>query len=101
MFDSTSRYYALETAVFTAPDGRQIPYKRRRFVPQSGTLQIIGHVTVSQGDRLDLITGRTFGAPEQFWQICDANVAMNPFDLTGDAAVGASLDVAMPQAPKA
>ena len=101
MFDSTSRYYGLETALFTAPDGRQIPYKRRRFVPQRDVLQIIGQVTVTQGDRLDLITGRTFGVPEQFWQICDANIAMNPFDLTSDAAVGTSLDVAMPQAPKA
>ena len=33
------------------------------------------------GDRLDLITARTLGDPEQFWRICDANDALDPDDL--------------------
>jgi hypothetical protein len=51
-------------------------------LPPLDTLQTIAEVTVNDPDRLDLITVRTVGAPEQFWRIADANVAMNPFDLT-------------------
>ena len=82
MFDYTSRYANLETATLTTADGRMVTYVRRRFLPPLDTLQIVAEVTVSDPDRLDLITARTIGAPEQFWRIGDANVALNPFDLT-------------------
>jgi hypothetical protein len=96
MFDHTSRYYPLETATLTRPDGRQIAYKRRRFLPPAEAMTTLAEVTVIQGDRLDLITARTLGVPEQFWQICDANNAMNPADLTGE--VGRVLRIPIPQA---
>jgi hypothetical protein len=101
MFDPTSRYYPLETALYTDADGRQVPYKRRRFVPAADSLQIIGQVTVMQGDRLDLIAARTLGASEQFWQVCDANDAMNPVELISDDRIGTALAVALPQTPSA
>ena len=82
MFDYTSRYASLETATLTTADGRMVTYVRRRFLPPLDTQQIVAEVTVSDPDRLDLITARTVGAPEQFWRIGDANVALNPFDLT-------------------
>jgi hypothetical protein len=95
MFEPTSRYYALETATLTAPDGRIIAYKRRRFLPQGESMPLLVEVTVTQGDRLDLITARTLGDPEQFWRVCDANNAMNPFDLTAEP--GRTLRVPVPQ----
>jgi hypothetical protein len=95
MFQPTSRYYAIETAQFTAPDGRLIAYKRRRFLPQGETLPLLVEVTVTQGDRLDLITARTLGDPEQFWRVCDANNAIDPFELT--AELGRRLRVPVPQ----
>ena len=55
-----------------------------------------GEFTITEGDRLDLITYRTLGDPEQFWQICDANNAMNPVELTED--LGSSLVIPLPQA---
>jgi len=82
MFDYTSRYANLETATLTTDDGRTVTYVRRRFLPPLDTVQIVAEVTVSDPDRLDLITARTVGAPEQFWRIGDANSALNPFDLT-------------------
>ncbi|GIK74831.1 MAG: hypothetical protein BroJett021_38190 [Chloroflexota bacterium] len=82
MFDYTSRYANLETATLTTADGRIVTYVRRRFLPPLDTQQIVAEVTVSDPDRLDLITARTIGAAEQFWRIGDANVALNPFDLT-------------------
>lgn len=82
MFDYTSRYANIETATLTTADGRIVTYVRRRFLPPLDAQQIVAEVTVSDPDRLDLITARTIGAPEQFWRIGDANVALNPFDLT-------------------
>jgi hypothetical protein len=96
MFDFTSRYYALETATCIAPDGRLLSYKRRRFLPHGETLTLLAEVPVTQGDRLDLITARTLGDPEQFWRVADANEALNPFDLT--AEVGRRLRVPLPEA---
>ena len=96
MFDHTSRYYPLETAPYTTTDGRTIAYKRRRFVPQGKTLPLLQEVLVVEGDRLDVITYRGLGESEQFWQVCDANDALNPAELTED--VGRVLRIPMPQA---
>ena len=95
MFDTTSRYASLETASYTAAEGQTIPYKRRRFLPRGASLQLLTEVTTSQDDRLDLITARTLGDPEQFWRVCDANDAMNPFDLVAEP--GLRLKVPVPQ----
>ncbi len=96
MFDFTSRYYSIQTATLTDANGHVLVYVRRRFLPRLETLQILADVTVTQGDRLDVITARTLGAPEQFWRVCDANSAMNPVDLT--AEIGRVVHIPMPQA---
>ena len=95
MFEPTSRYYNVETATLTAQDGRVIAYKRRRFLPQGEEMPLLVEVTVTEGDRLDLITARTLGDPEQFWRVCDANNAMNPVELTDEP--GMTLRVPVPQ----
>ena len=95
MFEYTSRYYDLETATYTTPDGRVVAYKRRRFLPRGGEMSPLAEVTVTRGDRLDLIAARTLGDPEQFWRVCDANDAMNPVILTEDP--GRTLRVPVPQ----
>jgi hypothetical protein len=96
MFEPTSRYAAIETAQLTAADGRVIAYQRRRFLPQGEAMPLLVEVIVTQGDRLDLITARTLGDPEQFWRVADANNAMHPADLT--AGTGHALRVPIPQA---
>ncbi len=96
MFETTSRYYALETATFGMADGRIVAYVRRRLLPQGENLPLLVEVAVAQGDRLDLIAARTLGDAEQSWRVCDANNAMNPPDLT--AEVGRTLRVPIPQA---
>lgn len=97
MFEHTSRYFELETVAFTTEGGRTVVYKRRRFLPDAVAMPLLAEITVTQGDRLDLITARTLGDPEDFWRICDANNAMDPFDLT--MKIGRKLRVPMPQAP--
>ena len=97
MFEPTSRYYMLEDATYTTPDGREIAYKRRRFLPQAETLPLLREVEVGIDDRLDLIAATNLGDPLLFWQICDANNALDPFDLVSE--IGRVLRVATPQAP--
>jgi hypothetical protein len=94
MFEPDSRYYPIETAELTLPDGRKLAYKRRRFLPQGKSMDLLVEVSVTQGDRLDLITARSLGDPKQFWRVADANDGMHPQQLTADT--GRSLRVAVP-----
>jgi hypothetical protein len=96
MFESNSRYYNLESATLTTPEGEEITYKRRRFLPRGEDLPLLMEVTVTQGDRLDNITARTLGDAEAFWRVADANNAMNPDDLTAEP--GKSIRVPIPTA---
>jgi hypothetical protein len=79
MFAKGSRYERVPEGLFVDPSGRPIPYKLLRLVPdQPPSLQ--GHVVV-QGDRLDRLAATYYGDPEQFWRICDGNLAVRPDDL--------------------
>ncbi|HXO43190.1 MAG TPA: hypothetical protein VN999_17200 [Thermoanaerobaculia bacterium] len=85
MIAPTSRYAGHRSLTYTAANGDTIRYLSRRFVPQPSAIQAAGTVTVEQADRdrLDLVTARALHQqPELFWQIADANAAMDPFDLT-------------------
>lgn len=99
MFDPTSRYYSLETAKLEVADAdgapRVIAYKRRRFIPPAdGQTTLVEH-TVTQGERLDNITARYLGDPLQFWRICDANLALDPEELTDET--GRTIAITMPK----
>lgn len=97
MFDPDSRYAAVDTVMLVTADGREISYKRRRFLPQGDSLPLLVEVQVKAGDRLDSITYRTLGDPVQWWRVADANDTMNPADLTTQP--GATLRVPYPQFP--
>ena len=95
MFDFTSRYYKVSTAIWTSPTGRNVSYVRRRFLPDAASMPLLAEVSVGDGERLDLFTHRTLGDPLQFWRVADANNAMNPFALTEKP--GRFLRVSVPQ----
>jgi hypothetical protein len=57
-------------------------YLQRRFLPRPKESAAQLEHTVTQDERLDNITARHLGDPEQFWRLCDANNAMNPEELT-------------------
>ena len=97
MEDPNSRYSGTGTALLTLQDGRTVAYRLRRFLPQGRTLPLLAEARAGRDERLDLFTYRTLGDPEQFWQVCDANDAMRPEDLTaGEERI---LRVTMPQMP--
>lgn len=84
MFDSNSRYYSLPTLKLTMPDGRQVAYVGRRFLPVVPSGSPIAEHTVKQGERLDNITALYLGDAQLFWQLCDVNIIMHPQELTAE-----------------
>ena len=94
-FPQSSRYYGAETAIVVEPDGREVVYLRRRFVPQPERFALLHEHEVSFGERLDHIAARHFGDPELFWRICDANRALRPEDLTAEP--GRRLRITLPE----
>src|SRR4051812_41719649 len=81
-YPRSSRYHGVPVAVHTEPDGRQVPYLRRRLLPDPARLGSIAEHSVSVGDRLDMLAHRYLGSADQWWQIADANPALDPRELT-------------------
>jgi hypothetical protein len=94
MFPRTSRYFSIEIAKYTTADQREIAYLRRRFLPSSEGAIIFAEHKVEQGDRLDNVTAKYLGDPEQFWRLCDVNEAMVPDELTEE--IGRWVKIPMP-----
>lgn len=95
LYPPTSRYYHLETATLALPDGREVRYLKRRFLPQPERLALLQEHVVTQGDRLDNLTARYLGDPLQFWRVCDANHAMHPAEPT--ETIGRRLRITLPE----
>jgi hypothetical protein len=95
LFPPTSRYHLIETATIERPDGADIVFLRRRLLPAGERFVLLQEHLVAEGERLDTITARYLGDPLQFWRVCDANEAMNPFDLT--AEIGRRLRITLPE----
>jgi hypothetical protein len=94
-FPPTSRYYNIGTSTIAGPDGRTVIYLKRRFVPPPERFSLLQEHPVVEGDRLDNITARYLGDPEQFWRVCDANRAMRPDELTEE--IGRRLRITLPE----
>jgi len=95
LFASTSRYHGLEILRHKLPDGREVAYVARRFVPQQDRFETLRQHMVSEGDRPDNLAAHYLGDPEQFWRLADANNDLNPFDLT--AEVGRQIRITLPE----
>ena len=60
---SVSRYANVGQAIWTAPDGSQVPYLLRRLLPAPGTLATAGLHQVQLGERIDTIANSDAGRP--------------------------------------
>ena len=94
-FPPTSRYALTPTASFVRADGTPVTYLKRRFVPAPENLALLQWHQVVQGERLDNITTKYLGDPEQFWRLCDANRALRPQELT--ETIGGKLRITLPE----
>lgn len=95
LFPMNSRYQNIETVKLVRPDGTEVTYLKRRFVPQPERFALLQEHAVVEGDRLDNIAARYLGDPEQFWRVCDANRAMRPDELTEE--IGRRLKITLPE----
>jgi hypothetical protein len=100
-YPRSSRYHDAEIGVHTQPDGTEVRYTKRRLLPPlPGAGEPTGDTaetmppTVSEGERPDLLAQRYFGAPDQWWQIADANPVLDPHELTDEP--GHVIDVPLP-----
>ncbi len=94
-FPQNSRYSGIGTLKIAAPDGTDIVYLKRRFVPRQERFAPLGVHLVTEGERLDNITARYLGDPELFWRICDANGVLEPDSLTDN--VGNEILITLPE----
>lgn len=95
MFPITSRYYAVQIVTRETPEGKEVAYLRRRFVPPPERFELLAEHTVTEGERLDNIAAKYLGDPEQFWRLCDANGALRPEELI--ETVGRRLRITLPE----
>jgi hypothetical protein len=82
LFFQGSRYANVGEDQLSDGKGREIGYKKVRFIPE--TRAQMAHI-VNQGERLDHLAHRYLRDPERFWRICDVNRAMWPDDLVAEA----------------
>ena len=94
-FPPSSRYHGIATATLVTPEGQRLVYLRRRFIPLPEQFAVLQEHTVSDGDRLDRLTARYLGDPEQFWRLCDANEATHPEELT--ETIGSIVGIPLPE----
>jgi len=78
MFFKGSCYERVPVATHVNPRGEQIVHVLLRRIPSPPLDRV--H-TVEQGDRLDLLSFTFYDDPEQYWRICDANMAIDPREL--------------------
>jgi nucleoid-associated protein YgaU len=97
LFSPSSRYNGIESAKLETPDGEEIIYLRRRFVPPPERFALLEEHVVTQGDRLDNIAVQHLGDPELFWRICDANRALRPDELMEPDQIGRRLRITLPE----
>jgi hypothetical protein len=81
MVGQTGRYRSVGTTTDVDAAGRRVACLRRRFRPATMGAPIT-EVIVTEGARLDLMAMRWLGDATAFWQIADANQAMDPAELT-------------------
>ena len=82
LFPPTSRYHGLGVQKLTRPNGAQVAYVARRFVPHPERFETLQEHLVVEGDRPDNLAAQYLSDPEQFWHLADANYDLNPFELT-------------------
>ena len=94
-FPPTSRYHAVGTARHTLSGGDEVVHLRRRFIPPPDRYHVLQEHVVIEGERHDTLAAQLLGDPEQFWRLCDANVAMRPVELT--ATIGRRIRITLPE----
>lgn len=94
-FAQNSRYHGVAIGYLERDGEAPIPYVLRRFIsPPERYVEVQRH-TVQQGDRIDRLAAHYLGDPERYWQIADANAALEPGALT--ETPGSEIRITLPE----
>ena len=95
-FLPTSRYAAVGVDAWDPGTGEPtVPFLRRRLCPRGKLFALLYEARIAEGDRRDVLAARHLNSVELWWQLADANGAIDPRDLT--IPVGRSLRIALPE----
>jgi hypothetical protein len=94
LFPPNSRYHGVEIERLEPAEGEPIVYLARRIVPLPERFATLQEHRFEQGERLDVLTFRYLGDPEQFWRVCDANGVLRPDELE---QVGRAIRITLPE----
>ena len=94
-FSPSSRYNNVPVTNMNGNNGEAIAYLKRRFVPRVENFFVLQMHTVKEDDRLDNLAYQYYGDPERFWQICDANNAMDPGEVLD--IPGSRVNITLPE----
>lgn len=93
-FATNSRYHGIATATMEDSNGDPVVFVKRRIVPAPAQFYLLQKHIVSQGERPDLLAHKYYNDAEKFWQLADANAALDADDLTADP--GKQIQVTLP-----
>lgn len=86
-FVPQSRYHGVALALLQPRPGVPgVPFVRRRFIPAPIALTVVAHHVTGPLDRPDLLGARYLGDPLLYWRIADANLVIDPHQLTDTLA---------------
>ena len=95
-----SRYDGVEQASVTVSDGHgglaEVAYLLPRVPRDPAATRTLARHRVVSDDRMDLVSHRYLGDPLAFWQVCDANAALDPDALVGLDAEGTVITIPLP-----
>jgi len=77
MFLKNSRYYGLETVEAEDRSGRSVSAVKLRRLPETPG----DPVTITEGDRLDIMAERNYNDATRYWHIGDANTELEVNEL--------------------
>jgi hypothetical protein len=82
-FADNSRYSGVAIGLYqSGPGDLSAPSVLRRFIPQRRDIGTAFEHIVRSGERPDLMAAQIIGDPELYWRIADANVVIDPFEVT-------------------
>lgn len=94
-FTANSRYNGVGLGLYaTKADPNGVRYVLRRFIPQRRDIAIAAEHVVQGGERPDLLAAQALGDSELYWRLADANLVIDPFELTDTA--GARILIPLP-----
>jgi len=84
-FPINSRYHGVAQRSRTLPDGTTETFLARRIIPSTARYSALDRHRTIDNERIDTVAAESFGDPELYWRVCDANGDAEPADTTKPA----------------